>query len=699
MEGISFEQPTWYILICLLVGLVYALVLYFRDRTFKEQSTYFTYLLGALRFLAVSTLAILLLSPVLRSIQNRTQKPIVVIAQDGSESVTTGWSTADSASYVAEMQSLQNSLAENYEVATYTFGDLVRDTLDFSFTDKRTNLASVLNEVYDLYSNQNLGALILSSDGIYNEGANPAYLNAKINAPVYTIGLGDTTRQKDVSVKRVFHNKIAYLGDKFSVQVDLSAQNAAGSTLPLRISRVENGQTRNFISENVAINKNDFFATREFILDADRPGVNRYRISIGTVAGEQSTANNARDIFVDVLEARQKILLLAYAPHPDIAALKHSMEQGRNNEIEVAYANSFTGNINDFDLVVLHELPNASNDISNTIQLIKTNRIPCWFIAGPGSGFDRLNEAQSLLSINANGNNTNEVQAKIANDFTLFNIDEELRNIVPNFPPVIAPFGDFSSQANASVLLYQQIGRIATEYPLLSLGEVDGTRQAVLAATGIWKWRLFDYLDRQSHDRFNDLVSQVVQYLSVKDDKRRFRVSLAKNIFDENEPIIFDAELYNDNYELINNPSASMIITDEDGREYNYTFNATGNTYRLNAGILPVGNYRYRASTNTGTQTLEFDGLFSVQSVEIEGYELTANHQLLQLLSDQYGGELITPTDINSLPQRLIDKGSVKPVIYQTVNTRAAINLKWIFFLILGLLSIEWFLRRYYGAY
>ncbi|MEL6657181.1 MAG: hypothetical protein AAFR36_12075 [Bacteroidota bacterium] len=699
MQGISFAYPTWLLIVCLLAGLAYALVLYFRDRRFKEAPSWLTTVLGIFRFLAVSTIAILLLSPILRSIENRSQKPVIVFAQDGSESVTAAWSSADSTAYIQDIQTLQNSLAEKYDLVNYTFGADVRDTLDLSFGDKRTNLSNLLREVYDVYSNQNLGAVVISSDGIYNEGANPVYTDAKLNAPVYTFGLGDTTRRKDILIKRVFHNKIAYLGDRFSIQVDITAQNAAGTTVPLRVARIENGNRRELINESVNIDRNDFFRTREFVLDADRSGVNRYRISVGTVNGEVTTVNNSRDIYVDVLEARQKVLILAHSPHPDLSALKQSISAGQNNEIEVEYINSFSGNIRDYDMVILHQLPSRANNVQELLSTLSTAKIPTWFFVGDQSGFSTVNESQQLVDVRVNGRNTNAVEPRMATNFSLFKVADEVRDFLPVLPPVISPFGEYAAGANASVLLYQRIGRIDTEYPLLALGEEEGRRMAIMTGTGIWKWRLFDYLDRKNHERFDELISQVIQYLSVKNDKRRFRVSIPKNIFDENEQLIFDAELYNDNYELINEPSAQMVITDEDGREFSYTFNPTGRAYRLNAGILPVGNYRYQANVNTGTENLNYSGQFSVQAVQLERFETTADHDLLRLLSERYGGELLDQARLAGLPQLLEERGTVKPVLYSTTTTRSLINLKGIFFLILTLLSLEWFLRRYFGDY
>jgi hypothetical protein len=240
---------------------------------------------------------------------------------------------------------------------------------------------------------------------------------------------------------------------------------------------------------------------------------------------------------------------------------------------------------------------------------------------------------------------------------------------------------------------------VETKYPLLTVGESSGIRGGVLAAEGIFRWRLFDYLQHQNHDVFNEIVGKTIQYLSLKEDKRKFRISLPKNVFNENEPVVFDAELYNENFELIHEPDVSLVIRSSDRKEFPFTFSKSGKTYHLNAGIFPVGNYSFRGSVSSAGQQLTFDGQFSVQAIQLESFETTANHGLLRALSQQYGGQTLSPDEISKIPGLLAGMSNVKPVIYTTTKTRSAINLKWIFFLLLGTLSLEWFLRRYFGAY
>lgn len=700
MTNISFQYPAWFLILCLLLGLAYAMILYFRDNTFQEQSKRLNGILGFVRFLSVSLISMLLLSPIIRSVQTQTQKPLVILAQDQSESILANVTDADSASYVQEILAIKKSLSDKYEVKEYAFGSKVREGIDFQFQDKTSNISDVLNTVYDLYSNQNLGAVVVATDGIYNEGSNPIYAGTKLNVPIYTIALGDTTPKRDLVLKRVFHNKIAYLGDRFSIQVDVTAQNSAGANTRLTVSKVAtNGSLKKIQEVPLQINANDYFHTEEFILDADQSGVQRYRISVNGISDEVTRANNTKDIFIDVLDARQKILLLAHSPHPDLTTLKQVISSNKNYQIKINYASEITENVADYDFVILHQLPSSTYPISPLLKVMDDKRIPRLFIVGSQSNIVEFNKAQSLLSISGAINNTNEVQSHVAPNFNLFTIDERIPGEVAKFPPVISPFGEFRASPKSQVLLYQKIGSVDTKYPLLLFGEERNIKTAVFAAEGLWKWRLFDFLQHKNYEIFDELMGKTFQYVTLKEDKRKFRVSVSKNIFDENEGIYFDAELYNQSYELINDPDASLTITDATGKEFNFTFNKTEKAYTLNAGYFPVGNYNFMGKVNVDGQQLTYPGKFSVQPIQLEIFETTADHNLLRLLGEKYDGDMLYPDNLATLGDLLAEKDTMKPRLYDTLSTRNLVNLKWIFFLLLGLLTLEWVVRRYFGAY
>jgi len=670
MLELTFQYPAWFLIFCVLLGAGYAALLYYRDNTFREQPRVIPVIMAVLRFLAVTLLAILLLSPLLKSLLVETKKPVVVLAQDVSESVAVDLNGAALDTYKQQWQTLKDGLSADYEVHELAFGDEVREKSDFQFGDKVTNMSELLRGIYDLYGGQNLGAIVVASDGVYNEGSNP-----------------------------VFHNKIAYLGDKFTVQVDVAASNCTGQQTVLSVGKVVDGQTRNLQNIPVNISGNDFFVTKEIQLEADQPGVVEYVFSVTSLQGEATASNNKKEIFMDILDARQKILLLANSPHPDLSAIRSTLDENKNYAVSLAYISDPGLDAGKYDFVILHNLPSSGNDISGVLKILNDKRIPRLFIAGMQTGYSALSKAQGLISMQSDGKQSDDVQAVVNSKFAAFTMDEKLVENLPQFNPLTSAFGNFAATPQAQVLLNKRIGKIDTNQPLLALGETNGIKTGVFMGEGLWRWRLFDFLQHQNHELFNELIGKTVQYLSVKEDKRKFRINQDKNIFKENEPVVFGAELYNANYELTNEPDVSISIKNRDGKEFTYTFNKLGKAYSLSAGILPVGAYTYKASTTFNGEALTYEGKFSVQAIQLELFETTANHSVLRGLSARFGGETVFPAQLASISEKIRANQTVKPVIYQTTSTNPLINLKWIFALLALLLSAEWFMRRYFGAY
>lgn len=698
LTGLSLQYPTWMIFLAFLVGLAYAVGLYYKDQHFGENNKQKTRLLGLTRFLLVFFLALLLLKPVIKSLETFTKKPYLLFLQDDSQSIGSSLGDVEAGKYQAEVQSLVKNLSDQYEVRQYAFGGNLRETKEFGFSEKATNMSMAFQQVYDQYGNQHVGPIILATDGIYNQGSNPLYQADRLAAPVYAIALGDTTTRKDLILKSVFYNQIVYLGDRFTIQADVQAKNCEGQQSRLTVHQVLSDGDRKLIERPITITSNNWFSTEELILDAATTGVARYRISLSPLQGEAIKVNNTRDIFLDVLDARQKILILANAPHPDISALYQSITGNRNYEVTIGYAADWEGNLADYDLVILHQLPSTLHPLAALQAEMDKLNIPRFYLVGMQSDLAALNKRQNLVTISGDGSSSNDVQAAIAESFSLFNLSKDLGKMIPLFTPLLAPFGDFQEGPEGQVLLYQKIGKIETKYPLLVLGEEKGVKTAVWAAENIWKWRLFDYLQHDNHLLFDELIAQLTQYLSLQEDKRRFRISINDPIIPESEPVLFNAALYNESYELVNDPEVRMSVLNAEGKEYTYTFNRQDRTYRLNAGFFPPGDYRFEGQVMYSGKQQIYQGQFSVQPIQLEAYETTANHNLLDLLVEKYGGKKFYPGSLTELEAAILERND-KPVIYQSETTRSIIHLKELFFLLFSLLTLEWGLRRYYGSY
>ncbi len=650
------------------------------------------------RFFVATTLAILLLSPFIRARTTQKFKPIVAVISDNSESIRNGLGK-DTTEYQAKMRALISKLSDKYEVAAFTAGDQLANGIKFNFTDKSTDLSSALEDINSQYYNRNLGAVVLASDGIYNKGVNPVYTAANITYSIYTIALGDTTIKKDQKIANVFYNRVAYLNDQFGLRVDVQADNCPGKTVKMNIEQVDGANTKPVQNKDITYNSDNFYQSFDFVIPANKTGIAHYRVSLSSLPGEASLKNNSRDIFVEVLDGRQKILMVANSPHPDVAALKTAIENNKNYQLDVEYAETFSRKLNDYNLIILHQLPSANNKILNILKDARDLKKPVLFIVGSQTSLPDFQRSQNALIIKGNADKFNDVSATVAKDFSLFTLSDKTVQSIAKFPPFSSFFGEYSVNPASKVLLRQRINSVETDYPLWLFNETGDTKIGVICGEGLWRWRLYDYLLNKNQDATNELINKTIQYLSVKADKRPFRVNLQKNIFEDNEAITFDAQLYNANYELVNTPDVEMDIKGDDGKSTHYKFSKTDNAYNLNAGFLPVGSYSYAATVKLGNSNYTAEGKFSVSPLQLEDLRTRADHQVLYQLASQHNGAMHYLNDMDKIADEINAKNQLKPVLYDTFTTQSAIEIKWIFILVLLLLSMEWFLRKYLGGY
>ncbi len=689
--NLILEYPWWFIIFCIAAGITYAGVLYYRDKRLKEMSVWIIRLMAAFRFAVISILSFLLLSPFLKTVNREVEKPVIIIAQDNSESLVIG---KDSAFYKKEykqqLQKLMDELGSKYEVRLYSFADKIKELNSpdsLTFKEKQTDISALFNDIEVRYSNRNVGAVLLASDGLYNKGANPLYSSDKIKVPVYTIALGDTTVKKDIILLKAVHNRLAYLGNKFPIEAVVNAKQLKGKTTTLTVSK---GDAVLF-TQVINFNSDAFTVSIPFFLEAKETGLQHYKLKLSALPEELNTSNNICDVFIDVLDARQKVLILADAPHPDIAALKESIEANQNYEVESYTIDNFDKPLKKYNLVILHHLPGARNAAAKIISEINTYNIPVWLFSGANTIL------KSDLSFTPS-QKTNEAEPVLDENFPLFTISEELRKAIKSFPALNCPYGTYSAESRSNVLFYQRISIVETKTPMMFFSVSGENKIAIFSGEGIWKWRLQDFAVHSNHNLFDELISKTVQYLSLKADKGFFKVS-CKNNFLENEAIELGAEVYNESYELINEPEVSITISNADNKKFPYTFSKTSNAYHLNAGMMPAGEYKFEAKVKQGSKLYTQHGEFSVIPLQIEYTNTIADHQLLFSLAKKHDGEMIYPNELEKLSQKLNNRNDIKSVSYTQNKLSDLINLKWIFILILFLLSLEWFIRKRNGAY
>lgn len=699
MEKLQLSYPNYFLVIIVVAALIYALSLYFRDSRIKENKSWLPSLLGILRFLTVLGILFLLLAPLFKRFIQDEQKPLLVVLTDESGSIKAATDAATIELVSNGLQQISDQVSEKFEIVNLSFGENIAANQRDTVITQSTNISSPLEYISETFEDQNLGAVLMATDGIFNEGKNPLYADLEFSVPIYSVALGDTTIRRDLLIKNVLHNRIVYLNDKFVVEADIQAFNARGSRSKVILYKESGGKRTKLDSKDIVIDKDSYFKSFQFELTADQVGNVKYIISVNGITNEISKANNSRNIYMEVLDARQKILLLANAPHPDIKALKRIIKENKNYELEIKYAKNDLPLVRTHDIVILHNLPSAKNKIAGIIDEINRIKKPVFYINGAETDKASANASQDVIKVDGGNLSLNEVTPIVAENFDLFTTEDALAQDLRKYLPLKVQFGDYKALPTAKTLLNQKVGSVETKYPLLGYSDINNHKQAVLAGEGIWRWRLFEYQEYKEYKHSGNLVMKTLQYISQKDDKRQFRAYVSKNAFKENENISFDAQLYNESYESINTPEAKLQIKNEDGEKFDFTFSKTNNYYFIDAGRFPEGNYSFTTTTNYNGKEMSASGKFSVQSIVKEQYDLTARHDLLHDLSKKFGGGVIYPSELNGFSDLLLKNDDIKPILFQKAQTTPVLDLWWLLAILIVLLAVEWFLRRYFGGY
>ena len=651
------DYPWYFVLLCLLAGALYAGVLYFVGK--QPFGRGWRWGLAVLRFLSVSAIAFLLLAPMSRQTVNERQKPHLVLAQDVSASVR---GSADSA---FSLESLIPDLEERFRISYLPFG-----------TAGSTDIGAVL----DRYRGDDVAALVLASDGLHNRGVNPASVAERLTFPVHCIALGDTTMRRDARLTDLRCNRIAMLGGTFPVELTADATLLRGHNTRLTIS---DDKGKQLFSQPVAYDDNDFSVTLGATLPASSPGLQRYTAHLVPVDGESSLENNTVSFYVDVIDTRRKVAIIANAPHPDLAALKHAIESNPNYEANVILASEAESGKwkadKDVSLVVLHNLPSRQHT-----NIAYTDGHPQLYIIGLQTDLARLNALHSGLEITAKVQRTNEVTALHRPEFSLFSLDEDDVSALEALPPLTAPFGEARVSADVQTLFNARLGNIDTRQPLIAATAQGEQRRAWIWGEGLWRWRLGDWQVHESHSHVDRLISQLVSFTAMQGSRNRLQIEAERN-YAEGEPITLRAVLYNENYEATHNAEITLTVAGAD-----YTFRRDAGGYSLTLPPLQEGLYRYTASADGQTA----EGSFSVESLNLEQQTLTADHNLLATVASLTGGEVYHPSQLSTLNSQL---STIKPTIYTHTRYAEFLRLPLVLALIILLLAAEWVIRKYHG--
>ena len=639
-----------------------------------------TLLLAFLRFFSVFGLLLLLINPIITRKTTETVKTPLPIVIDNSASMADLKSDKEALELFNKLKS-NSDLADKFDVQTYQFDEdfLPSDTINFK--GKQSNIDVVAKNLKNIYKNQTFPTVLIS-DGNQTSGEDYVFTFNPQNK-VYPLVVGDTTTYLDLKVTQLNVNKYAFHKNKFPVEVFLNYAGTKSVNATFKITQgnsVLNEQTVSFSPSKKS-------ATLNVLLPAEKVGLQIFKASITSKEQEKNTYNNVKNFAVEVIDQKTEVALVSDISHPDLGAIKRSIETNAQRKVTLIKPNQINS-LQNYNILVLYQ-PNGT--FKSVFEQNKNAKINTWIITGNATDFNFLNQYQDHFDFKMS-NQKEDFLAGFNSQFNLFALD----NIgFEQFPPLENSFGKITPKGNINELLSATIRGISAEQPLFAFAENQGNRSAFLFGENIWKWRAAVYLKNKNFENFDIFLDKTIQFLASNNSRKSLVVN-HERFYNSGEAIEITAQYFNKNYELDEKARLTITVTNAKTKQQKkYDLLRTSNSFKVNLDGLAPGNYSFTVkelnSNSVYSSTLE------VLDFDIEKQFVNPDWNKLNQLANQTSGKAYLANQADVLVKQLMADENYKAIQKTLVKKSPLIDWIWLLVLIAISLATEWFVRKYNG--
>jgi len=713
---------TWYIIIlAILIALI--ITYFYYKRTVPELSKSRKALLFSLRTIALALLVFIIFEPIFTKISGKFIQPKLAVLLDNSASMSIDYQNHNRKEIYQKALAKLNLSKYSDRIKAVSFDKGFR-MLDYPAFDSLklngnfTNIANALKLLNVEFREENVRAVLLVSDGVFNSGGNPIYEAEVLGMPVNTLGIGDTIRPKDISVKSVNLNPTIQLNTTHLINVGLSVSGFDSGKVTVEMF----DNNTKFAEQTVIIDPrmSDYSLTFEYI--GKQEGIRRIKAVAKRIDNEITYKNNELSEFTKVTSEKKNIIVLAGAPSPDLSFILNILKKNDNIEVKSfvqkkeAEFYDDTPSKSDFanaNSIILIGFPIKSTPLQ-IMELVKNEldkKKSLMIIGSQNLDYSKLKTIDNHLPFTVLSSKEKEYNA-IAN-FTEKSLENPLLksndNLSLNFwnelPPLFRTETFVKPKPYAEILAKVKVNNTELNEPMIIFGDRTGHRTLAILGYGIYRWKLMGYArdvfknKTDTPDLLDIFISNSSKWLTIDDKEKNVVIRPASKSFVKGDRVEFFAQVSDKALNPVDNASVNVNITDGNGNNYNINMFPSGSGLYIGyANGLPEGDFFYagKASKN-GTILGEDKGRFIIGDTPLEYMELMMNKQLLQEMATRTGGNFFYNQPEDNLIELILSALKNKQ---NAVTVRSEINL-WnlplIMVIIILLFALEWFLRKRYG--
>lgn len=666
------------LLVAALVALALAIFQYYYRTKRKGK---LPLILTFLRFLAFFGLFVLLVNPKFSKNEYTIEKTNLIILADNSSSVAT---VDDQVRGVLNRFNENENVTQRFDVKSYRFGKELQELNDsLSFQERNTDISKALSSIKDIYSNT-ATAIVLITDGNQTIGTDYGFMGNTLSFPIYPLVMGDTTRYEDIRIDQINVNRYAFLNNKYPIEVYATYEGTSSVSSVLSIT--VNGKIQH--RETLKFSRNNRAQLVNTLLNASAVGVKSVSVSLQPLENERNTANNQKQVAIEVIDEKTNVAIISAIVHPDIGALTKAIESNEQRSVTLKKPTTKIDDLEDVDIFILYQ-PNAK--FKPVFDYIKQKKASSFIIGGNKTDWTFLNAIEPEVRIE-DGYPNQEVVPLLNPSFSKFDISDIS---MEDFPPLESDAGTVGINGDADVLITMMIRGRDMKTPLMLAKEELSGKKVFLLGENIWKWRMQNYRNDQNFDGFDNFVNKLILFLSNNATKSRLNIDYQR-IYDGSGDSKITATYFDAAFVFDSNANISLQIKGEkNGFSKTIPMLLKNGFYEADLLGIPAGDYKF--TVNVAQENRSTSGSFTILDFDVEKQFLSTDYKKLQQLANATEGTLFYPSEVDSLLIELNDSDRFAPTRKGTKNVVSLIDFRILMALIATALAIEWFIRKYNG--
>jgi uncharacterized membrane protein len=714
--------------------------------------------LSILRLLVVLLVLLAMLRPTLVYMRVKPQQASLALLVDDSRSMQVEDSLGDTSRWQSLRSLLEASaddlakLGQSWDVKAYQFDDQTRklDVRDgrVALPDRpdgqQTALGAAINDVLDREASGRLLAVLLLSDGAQRAMA-PNDLPPQVavrrlaaeHVPLYTFTFGKSggSERADLAIDDLVTNETVYAGMPTEVRGQLSAHGYAGQRVTVQLLWESTDGMKPV--DAVQLDTGVEGVTKPVVLHYTprTPGEYKVTLRVEPRDGELVTTNNEVSTFVTVRRGGINVLYLAGTdriggePGPQQRFVRAALARSPDVVVDRRLVDYQPPEMDlrdelsqrKFDVVILDDVDSQGLSMPTWKSLAER--------VGNGMG---LMMAGGYHSLGPGGFRSTPLADVLPIDIgpaQRQNFGEPMRQDVQLAGPVrmqpAAPLGTRSpimqiATGNDPLAAWNELPPLdganlitrnelkpgtqvlaeaddAQRHPLLVAGQYGDGRVLAFAGDSTWRWQMQGFGD--AHQRF---WRQCVLWLAKNDEETEGRVwiRLAGRRALRGARVDFTVGAEDAQHQPIADARFDVSVQTPEGHTVDVRPVRSGDEWgAVFRETATPGDYRIKVTGHDkGGQIGTAEARFLVPEHDIELDRPAAEPTLMAQLSDMTadaGGAALAPEELPTLMHRL---ASQPPKLEEEVIANKTYWDTWPFFLVLvGLLGVEWYLRKRWG--